>query len=90
MTKVPANRDNPVLLLDVDGVFSLFGPGVRERTDGTWLAVEGIRHLLSDSAGGHLRDLCDDFECVWCSGWEERADAHLRAHYGLADLLGGA
>src|SRR3954447_2021057 len=80
---MPANDAVPVLLLDVDGVFSLFGPDLDVRSGGRWLAVEGIAHFLSDSAGEHLRELCARLECVWCTGWEERADEHLRGHYGL-------
>jgi hypothetical protein len=83
VTGTPANHDIPVLLLDVDGVFSLFGPDLDARTGGRWLAVEGIAHFLSDAAGEHLRALCARLECVWCTGWEDRADAHLRAHYAL-------
>jgi hypothetical protein len=85
VTKVAGNVHKPVLLLDVDGVFSLFAPGLDTRSGGRWLLVEGMAHFLSDSAGELLRSLCagDAFECVWCTGWEERADEHLRRHYGL-------
>ena len=70
--------------MDVDGVLSLFGPGLDVSSGGRWLLVEGMAHFLSDSAGEILRGLCAlDVECVWCTGWEERADEHLRHHFGL-------
>src|SRR5215470_264937 len=64
----------PLLLVDVDGVLSLYGTG-----DGSRLGalVDGVPHLFSRDAATALRGLVDAFECVWCSGWEERADEHL-------------
>jgi hypothetical protein len=70
----------PLLLVDVDGVISLYGAG----PDGlVGTLVDGIPHLLSRRAAGVLRALMRDFECVWCTGWEERADEHLPALLGL-------
>jgi hypothetical protein len=63
----------PLLLVDVDGVISLF-----ERADDCVPAlVEGIPHFLSRRAAAILRRLAPRFECVWCTGWEDRADSHL-------------
>jgi hypothetical protein len=81
---MPANSDKPLLLVDVDGVLSLFGPGLDIRSAGTWTMVDGIPHLLSQRAGEPLRDLSAVLECVWCTGWEEKADEYLRAAYGLS------
>src|SRR4051794_4529043 len=67
----------PLPLVDVDGVLSLYGSA---RADpGTLLGtqVDGIPHLLSRTAAAALRSLAADFECAWCTGWEERADEHL-------------
>ena len=48
------------------------------RPPGMFGDVDGIPHFLSaraaDAPPGAVRD---DFELVWCSGWEERADEHL-------------
>jgi hypothetical protein len=67
----------PLLLIDVDGVISLFG-GFETRPSGVVpIQVEGIPHLLSRRAASALRELCSTFECVWCTGWEERAGEHL-------------
>jgi len=74
---VPANSHKPLLLVDVDGVISLFGDGVDVRTDGAWVMVDGLVHFISQAAGDHLRELAHDFELVWCTGWEERANDHL-------------
>jgi hypothetical protein len=81
---MPAKPDKPLLLIDVDGVLSLFGPGLDTRSGGTWTMVDGIPHLLSQRAGEPLRDLSVALECVWCTGWEEKADEYLRAAYGLS------
>lgn len=46
--------------------------------------VDGIPHLLSAQAGDLLVRLAAAFECVWCTGWEDRADEHLPALLGLS------
>jgi hypothetical protein len=40
-------------------------------------------HWLSSDAGRHLARLDRSFECVWCTGWEERAEEHLPRLLGL-------
>jgi hypothetical protein len=45
--------------------------------------VDGIPHLLSRMAAKTLIELAPAFECVWCTGWEDRADTHLPALLGL-------
>jgi hypothetical protein len=75
--KLPANRHIPLLLVDVDGVISLFGFDLDARPDGSFQNVDGIHHYLSATAGEHLRRLGDSFEMVWCTGWEERANEYL-------------
>lgn len=47
--------------------------------------VDGIPHLISAAAGDHLRALGDAFELAWCTGWEEKADEHLRHLLGLPE-----
>jgi hypothetical protein len=74
--------ERPLLLVDVDGVLSLFGPGV-DRAQTTPALVEGIPHLLSRRAAALLARLAATFECVWCTGWEDRADGHLPHLLGL-------
>lgn len=83
---MPHSRDKPVLLVDIDGVVSLFGFGSDERPDGTWHNVEGMAHFLSATAAAHLHRLAEWFDLVWCSGWEERAGEHLPALLGVPDL----
>jgi hypothetical protein len=73
----------PLLLIDVDGVISLYGTG---DGDLTGVLVDGVPHLLSRDAAAALRGVAPSFECVWCTGWEERADEHLPA---LLDLPRG-
>ena len=73
----------PLLLLDVDGVISLFGFDPLNPPAGRFHLVDGIIHYLSASAAGHVSDLGERYELVWCTGWEERADEHLPAVLGL-------
>jgi hypothetical protein len=67
--KLPANSQLPVLLVDVDGVISLFGFHMDKRPAGAFLSVDGIPHYLSSTAGEHLRALSEHFELIWCTGW---------------------
>jgi hypothetical protein len=76
----------PLLLIDVDGVISLFGFDSAAPPRGQMTLIDGVPHLISDQAGKSLRALADAFECVWCTGWEERAEDHL-PH--LLELTGG-
>jgi hypothetical protein len=75
--KIPGNRQFPLLLVDVDGVISLYGFDLDARPAGRFENVEGIHHYLSATAGEHLRALAEHFELVWCTGWEGRADEYL-------------
>jgi hypothetical protein len=67
----------PLLLLDIDGVISLFGFDPARRPEGRFVLVDGIAHYLSAGVGEHLRRLNGAFELTWCSGWEEKAEEYL-------------
>ena len=73
----------PLLLVDVDGVISLFGFDPLDPPETTPCTVDGLPHFLSIEAGRHLSRLARTFECVWCTGWEERAGEHLPALLSL-------
>ena len=73
----------PLLLIDVDGVISLFGFDPVQPPDGTFQFVDGIAHFLSTEATRHLLELSRWFEPVWCSGWEEKANEYLPGALGL-------
>ena len=75
--------DCPLLLIDVDGVISLFGFDHAAPPDGRYQLVDGITHFLSSAAGGHLRRLSEDYELAWCTGWEEKANDYLPLALGL-------
>ncbi len=77
--------ERPLLMVDVDGVISLFGADWRtsDPGEGSFHSIEGIPHFLSSTAAAHLLDLTGDFDLVWASGWEERADEHLPHLLGL-------
>ena len=86
-TKMPGKADKPLLLVDIDGVISLFGFAPDERPPGSFVSVDGIPHYLSATAGEHLRTLALTFDLAWCSGWEERANEHLPRALGLHTSL---
>jgi hypothetical protein len=91
--KEPSARSarKPLLMVDIDGVISLFGcfrssalpaPHCGD-LDGSFHTIDGIPHFLSRAAAGHLLLLARDFDLVWCSGWEEKADEYLPRLLGL-------
>lgn len=71
-------------MVDIDGVISLFGfteqtpwAGRLTTPDGSFHTVDGVPHFLSHTAAAHLLGLAADFDLVWASGWEEKADEYL-------------
>ena len=82
-----ASGRKPLLLMDIDGVISLFGFNGSARPEGRFHSIEGIPHFLSASAREHLLALMTDFDVAWCSGWEERANDHLPHLLGLPGPL---
>lgn len=80
---MPADPAKPLLLIDVDGVISLWGFPPHSPPLGTFTSVEGVVHFLSVEAAEHLLALVSDYEPVWCTGWEERANDHLPGALGL-------
>lgn len=67
----------------MDGVISLFGFDPARPPAGKFQIVDGIAHFLSQEAGRHLRLLCQSFDPVWCTGWEEKANEYLPLAMGL-------
>jgi hypothetical protein len=51
--------------------------------DGSFHTVDGIPHFLSYAAAAHLLILAEDFNLVWASGWEEKAEEYLPRLLGL-------
>lgn len=79
-------REKPLLLVDIDGVVSLWGFASNDRPDGVWAQVDGIAHFLSARAAANLQALQATFELAWCSGWEDRANDHLPHLIGVGPL----
>lgn len=78
----------PLLMVDIDGVISLFGVSIDGRSEGapaegSFHSIEGIPHFLSATAARHLLSLESRFDIVWASGWEEKAEEHLPRLLGL-------
>jgi HAD domain in Swiss Army Knife RNA repair proteins len=80
-------QEKPILLVDVDGVISLWGFPADARPDGAFAAIDGMPHFLSTEAGRHLRALSETFDLVWCTGWEEKANEYLPSLLGLPGPL---
>src|SRR5947209_692089 len=70
-------NEKPLLLVQVDGVISLFGFDPARPRAGRYVMVDGIIHLLSATAGRCLQELTDRFDLAWCTGWEEKANEYL-------------
>jgi hypothetical protein len=77
----------PLLLVDVDGVISLWGFPPDARPVGAYASVDGMPHFLSAEAGRHLQALAGAFDLVWCTGWEEKANEYLPGALGLQGPL---
>jgi hypothetical protein len=81
------NSHKPLLLVDIDGVISLFGGAQLASKGGSFHSIDGMFHFLSSTAAAHLLTLHEQFELVWCSGWEEKANEHLPHLLGLPPAL---
>lgn len=73
----------PLVFCDVDGVLSVWGGlNARPATDLLWQQIEGVPHALSRPALANLARLSRRFDVVWATGWEEKAELHLRPLVG--------
>ena len=77
----------PLLFIDIDGVISLSGFDPQRPPAGRFELVEGIVHFLSATAAELIGELAREFELLWCSGWEEKADEYLPRALGLPSGL---
>ena len=83
----PDQKSLPVLAVDVDGVISLFGfEGQPPREAGRFHLIDGMPHVISNTAGDLLRRLIPHYELVWATGWEEKANDYLPNLLGLPML----
>jgi hypothetical protein len=77
----------PILAVDVDGVISLFGfDEPPDRSVARIELIDGMVHCISVAAGERLRRLADDYDLVWATGWEDRANDHLPSLLGIPEL----
>lgn len=82
-----AGGPKPLLMLDIDGVISLFGFSLADPPPGRFHSIEGVPHYLSAAIAPQLTRLAGSFELVWASGWEDRANDHLPHLLGLPGPL---
>jgi hypothetical protein len=81
----PPSLDRPLLAIDIDGVISLFG--WEEQPAHTRLQlVDGVPHCISLPVGDRLLRLGEQFELVWASGWEDKANFYLPQLLGVPEL----
>lgn len=80
----PNTLGKPVLFVDVDGVLSVFGFPVEADLPGPFHWVDGIAHCIPTHVGPRLERLASDFELVWATGWEEKANEYLPHILGLS------
>jgi HAD domain in Swiss Army Knife RNA repair proteins len=71
------SRERPILFVDVDGVISVFGFEQGSRPPGEFHWIDGIVHCISERAGERLARLAEEFDLVWATGWEEKANEYL-------------
>jgi HAD domain in Swiss Army Knife RNA repair proteins len=77
-TLVTEPTSRPILFVDVDGVISLFdfAPAAGQ-LPGPLHLIDGITHCIPEDVGERLVRLSEEFELVWATGWEDRANEHL-------------
>lgn len=83
----PGAQERPLLLVDVDGVISLFGFEGAPPAHSSFHWIDGIPHCLSSRAAAHLLGLWPLFDLAWASGWEEKANEYLPHLLGLPGPL---
>jgi hypothetical protein len=80
----------PLLLVDVDGVLSLFtepGQPAPIRPDTHFHNEHGMGHLIALDNCVRLAALQEAYELVWATGWEEKANDTLLQIVGLPEQL---
>ncbi len=79
--------ERPILAVDVDGVISLFGfDEPPDRKLASFRLIDGMVHCISLAAGERLKRLAGQYELIWATGWEDRANDSLAPILGLPDL----
>ncbi len=82
------DSERPILALDVDGVISLFGfDGPMDQIPGRFHLIDGMAHCIPEGIDGMLRRLANEYEIVWATGWEDRANDRLPAILELPEEL---
>ena len=80
--------ERAVLALDVDGVISLFGfEGPLGEAPGRFHLIDGMAHCIPEGIGDRLRRLAGQYEIIWATGWEDRANERLPDILGLPGEL---
>jgi hypothetical protein len=77
----------PILFLDVDGVISLVGFPEDVAPPGHFQWVDGVVHCIGEGCAERVRRLGAEFEIVWATGWEDKANEYLIHLLGLEGEL---
>jgi HAD domain in Swiss Army Knife RNA repair proteins len=70
--------------VDVDGVLSVFGFPAQADLPGPFHWVDGVAHCIPTDVGPRLERLAEEYELVWATGWEEKANEYLPHILGLS------
>lgn len=80
-------ENRPILAIDVDGVISLFGyDEIPPPEVARFELIDGTPHCVSIPAAERIRRLADQFELVWATGWQDRANDRLALITGIGPL----
>jgi hypothetical protein len=81
-----SSQKKPLLLLDIDGALSADAMGSIEANGYTEHHTDGGRLVLSQTVCSQIATLKAQYELVWCSAWNEKANHFAAPLMGLPHL----
>src|ERR1044072_4372398 len=77
----------PIVAVDVDEVISLFGfDEPPDKSEARFELVDGMVHCISLVAGERVKRLGEQYDLIWASGWEAKANDYLPNIIGVPEL----
>src|SRR4051812_11541020 len=93
MTDYEALPDDgrPLLLIDVDGVLNAINQSQNAKVynifrAGATQSSKGFTIRFQHALNGWLTELAEHYHLVWCTTWDDLANAELAGHLGLSAL----